>query len=272
MNEAETATQELPVATAPAVVPKKSKAEIKRDKLGKDISYGMQQTLACFATDFIDPFVGEKIQQKLEPGKPTLDLNWAGEIAGDTAALFAFLGVQKYAPGITHSLSKITRPMFEKVYEKSGRKHLKLLHYTPGTPEYDQKLKEWKDTQSDNMGKTSVIAGGSILFNVGTQKLMGNPRKLWVITVGKLVGAAITMALMMGLRAGIPRTTQQLDDELNDRYFSPVIRKTQKLLGTSVDEKPEPLHDHKSRMHDGKSYAHREKTRREAMGIEIAVR
>ena len=248
---AEMETQVQPATAAPtdaATADKQDKHRFNRDAFGKDISYGVQQTLACFATDFIDPFVGDKIQQAMEPGKGSaLKHAWGGEIAGDTAALFAFLGVQRFAPQITQKISKATRPLLEKAYERSGKSHLKHLHIDPSDPSYQQKLNEWKDVQSDNMGKTSVIAASSVAFNVGTQKLMGNDRKVFTILVAKIAGAVITMAAMMGLRAGLPRTTTTMDDELNDRVFSPVIRKTQKLFGATVDDKPRHGEKHAAR-------------------------
>jgi hypothetical protein len=82
------------------------------------------------------------------------------------------------------------------------------------------------------------------VLNVATQKAMGNTHKLSVITASKVFGAAITMVTMLGLRYFIPKTTSQLDDELNDRYFTPAIRKTQALFGAQAEDAPEiPLQE-----------------------------
>ena len=94
-------------------------------KFGEDIAFGIQQTLACWATDFIDPYVGAKIQQKMEPDvgdEKELKHAWIGEIVGDTAALFVFLGVQRFIPQPVQWFKGIVKSLGDGFLEKSGRK------------------------------------------------------------------------------------------------------------------------------------------------------
>ena len=53
--------------------------------------------------DFIDPWVGEKIQHRFEDAthKTAPGSAWVGELVGDNAAFFAFLGVQRFFPALT---------------------------------------------------------------------------------------------------------------------------------------------------------------------------
>jgi hypothetical protein len=90
-----------------------------------------------------------------------------------------------------------------------------------------------------------------VVFNVATQKALGNTHRLRVITASKLVGAAITLGSMLGLRFLIPRTTQEMDEELSDKYFDPLVRKAQKLFGAAADDLPSD----QPRQHDAEERA-----------------
>jgi hypothetical protein len=121
--------------------------------------------------------------------------------------------------------------------------------------QYRKGIEDWKEFQADNIAKSTIVSTSSIAFNVATQKMMGNTHKIWVITLAKLAGAAITVAAMLGVRFALPRTTQGFDDELSRRYFSPLVRKTQKLMGAEVDEKPQQHRHHEE--HREKSHSAR---------------
>jgi hypothetical protein len=242
-------------------------AETKRKKFGEDIAFGMQQTLTCWATDFIDPYIGEKIQDRFQDAthkRPT-GSTWIGEFVGDTGAFFAFLGVQRFIPSVTNGLKKATRAMFNRSLEKSAKGHLRHWarehNVAEGSPEYKAKMEEWKEFQADNIAKSSVITASSVGLNVLTQKALSNTHKLSVIFLAKVAGAAITMASMLGLRFAVPKSTQQLDKELSERYFTPLIRKTQKIL----DVEPEKERHHKHHHREKKSHARREEARRDIM-------
>lgn len=217
--------------------PQKTKRTDTREKFGEDISFGIQQTLACWATDFIDPYVGKLIQDKFKDDShsSTMAHTWGGEIIGDTAAFFTFLAVQKYLPQPVEWLKSAAAKLGNGFYDWAGKRSLsgwaREQHIDPNSDAYKKKLEEWKDFQADNFAKSSVISVSSIALNVATQKAMGNTHKLSVITMSKVIGAAITMASMLGLRVLIPKTTKELDEELSKKYFTPVIRATQRAFG-----------------------------------------
>lgn len=232
-----------------------------REKLGKDIAFGIQQTAACFATDFIDPIVGQKIQKRFEDAthKAALKETFVGEVVGDTTAFFAFLGIQRYAPWVTESIKKATKAVFGGLLDSSGRRHLRLWakknQVSPDSERYHKKLEDWKDYEADNIAKTAVISTASVAANVVTQRATGSTHKYWVITMSKLAGAAITMAGTLGLRFMFPHTARRLDDKLSDKVFTPLVHKTQKLFGAAeVDNAAEPGHRHKHTHHKKMSH------------------
>jgi hypothetical protein len=212
--------------------------------LGEDISFGMQQTLACWATDFIDPYIGKWFQDKYKDDhhQSSLSHTWGGEIIGDSAAFFMFLGVQRLCPEPMHWFKEGVKKAFDPFYDRLGKKSIRHWAYEHSIDEdserYRRKLDEWKDFQADNFAKSSVITVSSVAANIATQKAMGNTHTLSTIAASKVIGAAITMGTMLGIRFAIPKTTHELDEELNERYFSPLIRKTQKLVGAKVDPIP----------------------------------
>lgn len=238
-------------------------AAFDRQKFGEDIAFGVEQTIACWATDFIDPWVGAKVQEKLEPkvgNGNELKYAWAGEIAGDLAAFFSFVGAQRFMPQLSQGIKSVIKPVIAPMYERSGHKsveHWAREHnVSTDSTEYHQKLEEYKDFQTESLAKSTVVAAGSIGFNVATQKAIGNPHKLWVITAAKVAGASLTVGLMMGMRYLLPRTMHNLDEELGERYFSPVARNFQKMFGGQVTEAPSEErhhhgHDHHHEAHKG---------------------
>lgn len=230
----------------------RTEAELAVDEFGKDISFGLGQTFFCWATDFLDPFICKWFmdQHQDHHHHGTLAHAWGGEIIGDTAAFFAYLGVRRFLPQPVEWLKDAARTAGDGFFERTGRKSLKVWaedHHVPvDSGAYQKKLEEWKEFQADNFAKSSVISVSSVVLNVATQKAMGNTHKLSVITGGKLIGAAVTMAGMLGLRYVIPKTMEQVDEELSDRYFAPLIRKTQRLFGAreneaSAAQKDEPV-------------------------------
>lgn len=229
-------------------VASRTNADRMQQQFGEDIAFGIQQTFACWGTDFIDPFVGKWFMDKYQDDHHhgTLTHTWGGEIIGDTAAFFAFLGVRQYFPQSLTALKHAARQLGDGFYERAGHKSLdswaQKHHIAKDSEAYRQELENWKDFQADNFAKSSVISVSSVALNVATQKAMGNTHKVSVITTGKLIGAAITMASMLGLRFLIPQSTKELDRELSEKYFTPVVRRTQRLFGAPPDSE----HDQKS--------------------------
>lgn len=203
-------------------------------QFGEDIAFGLEQTLLCLSTDFIDPYIAQWMQEKDKGGgHGTIKQNWIGEIAGDLSAFFGFLALRGLFRPAFDSARDGAQSLLEPVYDWLGRKEMKLAKGAPLDAMQAEKLEQWKSYQADNLVKSSVVSAVSIGANVATQRAIGNTHSWKVILTSKLVGAAITMSGMLGLRLGLPHTMKSLDSELSRRYFAPVITATQKAFGVA---------------------------------------
>lgn len=208
-----------------------------KDKFGEDIAFGIQQTVACWATDFIDPFVSAKVQgwmgDKNKSG--TLKHAFKGEVVGDTAAFFIFLAMQKVLPQPVEWLTEKARKHFDTIYDKMARNSLSGWaqdhNLTPTSERYQHKLEEWKQFQASSFAKSAVISIGSVVSNVAMQKWSGNQNSIAAITISKAIGAGITSGVILGSRLMFPQATSKLDKEMDRNFISPLIHKTQRLFG-----------------------------------------
>lgn len=207
------------------------------ERLGHEIAFGIQQTMACWATDFIDPPVSRYLQNRFgnKDHEVTHAHVWGGEIMGDSAALFAYLLVKRAFTKPVDAITGRVRQMLDPYLEKMGAKALSdwadQKHLTPEDAKYRRHLDAYKQFQAENIVDSTIISTSATLGNVGIQRALGNRQALAVILGSKIIGAVTTMSVMLGLRATLPTTTKSLDDELSSRYFSKVIRWTRHSLG-----------------------------------------
>ncbi len=218
--------------------------DLPRDKrTGREIAYGIQQTFACWATDFIDPPVSKWFQTKFgsRSHEVTHKHVWGGEFLGDTSAFFVYVGLKRFLGRPIDALIGTVKNTLGKHYEKNGKKALehwrKQEHIAENDPRYMQKLETYKYFQAENAVDSTIIATSATLTNVGFQRVLGNAQNLRVILASKIVGAIATMSVMLGLRTRFPTATSMLDSELDERYFSHAVRVGKKIFGVK-DEEP----------------------------------
>ncbi len=219
----------------------------KRDsnqRFGRQIGFGIQQTLACWATDFIDPYVSKWFQNKY--GKKehhvTAAHTWGGEIVGDSAAFFAYILTKrlfsKPVDGVIAVVKRVADPLLSRFGKSAIKPWAEENSIQEGDERYQQKLDSYKAFQAENIVDSTIIATAATGLNVAAQRFMfGNKQGFGIILASKLIGAAATMTTMLGVRTALPTTTRHLDEELSDRYFSKVIQGTKKILG--VHDTPE---------------------------------
>jgi hypothetical protein len=223
-----------------------SKHTKQQKQLGEDIAFGVQQSLACMATDFLEAPINDWVQRQNATAQHqgTLWQNYVGEFAGNAGSLLTFLGLRQFFPQSVEWIKHSSRALFDGFYDKVGRRSLKRWaqahHVEVDSDKYQEKLAEWKDFQADNFAKSSVIQVSSLAFNVVGQKAVGNTHKASTILLGKLAGGVLTMAAVLGFRLVAPKTAKQFDEELSDRYFTPLVHKTQKLLGADEKDPEQP--------------------------------
>ncbi len=223
--------------TPPFLSDTPSRQQSRDKRVGREISFGIQQTLACWATDFIDPVVGSWYQKKFgnPDHKVTVGHTVGGEVAGDSAALFIYLAVKRFltAPidALTVGVKKTLNPFYTRLGHKSLKHWAEANQLEKNDPRYQHKLDMYKEFQAENLVDSSIIAASSTAVNVATQRVLGNKQRLDIILAGKLIGAFATMATMLGVRAAAPTAMLTLDEELSDRYFSKVARRMGSWLG-----------------------------------------
>lgn len=217
--------------------------ELPRDKrTGREIAFGIQQTLACWATDFIDPYISQWYQNKygVKEHEVTAKHTWGGEVIGDSSAFFVYMGIKRLFTAPVDAAIALTKKVCDPLLTKVGNKSLKgwarERHISTDDPAYQAKLDSYKEFQAENLVDTGIIAASSTVINVGAQRALGNKQGLGLILVSKLIGAVATMGSMLGLRTALPNATKALDDELSERYFSKVVRGVQKVFGVSENK------------------------------------
>ena len=239
-----------PLTDSGAEVPSRLLPADKR--FGREISFGIQQTLACWATDFIDPYVGKWYQNRFgnKQHEVTNAHTWGGEVMGDSAAFFVYLGAKRMLSKPIDAMTQLAKKATDPLYDRMGRKSLKDWrkehHISKDDPRYLQRLENYKEFQAENLVDSTIIASSSTVINVAAQRALGNKQGIGLILTSKLIGAVLTMGSMLGLRSALPESTKTLDDELSERYFSKVVRAVQRLMGAAEDkpELPDPDDEH----------------------------
>ncbi len=223
----------------PSEVPSR---ELPNDKrTGREIAFGIQQTLACWATDFIDPMVGKWFQNKHgnKDHHVSEKHTWGGEFAGDSAAFFIYMGIKRLLGKPVDMVTAGVKHAFNPLYDKLGRKSLeqwrKDQHLEYDDPAYQRRLDLYKEFQAENWVDSGIIATSSTAMNVAVQRKLGNRQPVHIILGGKLIGTAATLVAMLGARTAAPDAMRKLDEELNERYFSKVARGVGAAFGVAPD-------------------------------------
>lgn len=225
--------------------------EEKNKQLANDIVYAGTQFAACTVLDLaIDPVINKHVQDRLAPSFKGQEVHARkAELAGDAMASLIFLGLQRWLPGVVKGIKKAVKPLLNPIYEKVGNNRLQEWagrhDVDPASQKFRDKLDEWKDQQSENFAKSTVIAGASVVTNVATQIALGNKRPALVITAGKLVGATVTMGAILTVRALAPRAMHKVDKNINKYVAMPLVTGAQKVFGvagfaTEVDDMAPP--------------------------------
>ncbi len=222
-------------------------------KRGENVAFAVESVATCFATDFIDPVVShwfqrEHARQHALENHGTLTHNVVGEVGGDIFSAVALIAAEEVFPkkmrSLSHRLGEMLDPFYSVMAERAVDEEI--------TGEQRQKkIDEWKEYQKDNVAKTLVMQVAGIGGNVALQKSpwLANPSPASVIFKGKLAGAAVTAALVVGSRLLWPKQTKQVDAWLARNVFSPIISKI------DPDHETENEHNHAARVSHGDAAA-----------------
>lgn len=228
--------------------------ELPRDqRVGREISFGIQQTLACWATDFIDPVVGRWFQNRHgnKEHHVTHTHTWGAEAIGDTGAFFAYMAIKRLFTKPVDAITGGVKRALDPIYGKLGKKTLERWrvdnHLDQDSPRYQQRLDRYKNFQAEMLVDSAIIAASSTAINVLAQQKLGNRQTKMVIFKGKIIGAVATMVAVLGARTAAPDSMRMLDHELSTRYFSKVSRGLRRIFGVAgepvekVEEVKEPF-------------------------------
>lgn len=244
MEIKENATDAIP-APDPEFVAIERRKRNPDKRFGREIAYGIQQTLTCWATDFLDPPISAWYQKNF--GKPGagggLDHTLKGEFVGDTAALGVYLGAKRMFQGPIDGIISGVKGAFDGTLTKMGKGAIKgwaeSHNVQEGDERYKRKLEEYKDYQAENAVDSGIISVAATGINVLAQKHMfGNNQSYGVILKSKLLGAGLTLGAMFMTRTLMPNTTKAFDNELEERYISKAIKISKRALGAD-DAEPE---------------------------------
>lgn len=201
-------------------------------RVKKDITFSIQQTVACMLTDFIDPFVSTFLQKRWgnkDKKAATLEENVKGEVVGDLGGAVAFVGLRALfrtpLDAVVRGVDALAHPALQKL----GNAHLSLWakkhHLDTEGKTYKDTLDNFTHYQTETWVDSALLAVSSSTINVLSQKhLFGNQQSYGTIAGSKLVGVALTMGSILGMRATFPDTSVALDKELNHKYVAPVVR------------------------------------------------
>ena len=215
--------------------------------LQEHLAFSLQTSLACMATDWIDPIVGTAHQVRRAGGIEGVKSVWglfgknlAGEFSGDIIGGFATGALEyKFEPQM-HKINHIIGLPFSPIY------NVIAPHVVKGDkedPDYKLRVKEWKQTQQDALGNVLLFNVLSTVFNIALQR--GTP-KSWgfihnseatarTIAEGKVQGVALTMGLVLPTRAFLPDQTAKFDDWLEEKIVNPLVTPVGKALGADMD-------------------------------------
>jgi len=219
----------------------------------EDIAYTINHTIACTATDFIDPFIGTATQKMLgkrvslhgdgEHGhshnQGGLNYTFAGELAGDFGSVPVTIALQRHAPkamaALGKGLEKIAAPVFRRTAGSTALREAKAFGGEVDAEAVKARADALYDHEIKHLPLAAVWTASSIAMNVGTQKLMGNQAPTSHILAGKGAGILFSSGLTVGLRALIPAKAQAWDKFSSEKLYLPATKKIGKLF--RVEEK-----------------------------------
>lgn len=220
-------------------------------RTGREVAFGVQQTFACWLTDFIDPPVSRWFQNKFgdKHHHVTHKHVWYGEFAGDSAGFVSYMLAKRLLTRPVDATTRQVRISADPLLDWLGRRSLKPWAQKQAigkdSPRYKKKLEEYKSFQAENIVDSAIVASSATGLNVASQKLLlHNHQPVRVILASKLIGAVTTVSLMLGLRTAVPTSMQSLDEELSERYFSRLVRQIRGVMGVghTVSEGEIPEH------------------------------
>jgi len=254
------------------------------EERSEDIAYTINHALACTATDFIDPFVGNWTQQWLgkrisigcghdhskdgdhghghhhhdhdhahdHAPKSHLKHWWIGEVAGDFGAVPVTVAFQRYAPGFMDGLRQVMEPVMGPLFRYGAQRSARGWAREQGI-DIDSDACREKENQIyahevRHLPQALIWTVSSVAINLATQRALGNKAPLWQLAAGKASGAAISAGLVVGGRALVPEAAHDWDRFTSRNIFLPATKAVGKVVGVNEEHVDNMARSHP---HDG---------------------
>lgn len=182
------------------------------------------------------------------------------EVAGDFGAVPVVVGLQHFAPDFMSALGEAVRPIAEPIFKRAAERRVKAEFALAGmgtdTPEFEERVRKIYEHELKQLPQAIMWTVASPTINIFLQKtLLGNKEdSVTSLLVGKALGAAITSALTVSLRAIAPDKAQKWDDWSSEKTGKPVARLIAKIFGVDEHELEEGMKQKHAQEH-GKSWS-----------------
>lgn len=195
---------------------------------GETVAYAVQTGAYNLVANFFEPYINYHIQKhysgadKINKGvHGSYVQNLLGEFSGDVIGAGTLIAAETLIPNQLHDCTGAIRKAIDPIYTSVAHR---VFASEKGTPDYEQKVEEWKLYHERNFARSAIMATAGLAGNVALQKtLINNPSPTKVIFAGKLASTALTTALGLTARFAFPEKMQNVDTWMSRNIFMPYL-------------------------------------------------
>lgn len=190
---------------------------------GETIAYALQGCVYNLAANLFEPYINYRVQKHYgkDAQHGSYGQNLGGEIAGDISGAGALILAETFMPNQFHCFMRDAGRWVDPIYERAA--HVALAK-EKDSPDYQQKVDNWKAFQEKNLVRSAIMLTAGISGNLAAQKLLfGNPSPTSLIFKGKLLSLSITTAIGLVSRLAFPEQMKALDRKIGEK-FAPVMK------------------------------------------------
>ena len=238
----------------------------------EDYAYTINHAIACTATDWIDPLVGNQYQKLINNlsgntehghshgGEGNLWRWVVGEFVGDFGAVPVTVMFQRWAPGFMNSLRSVMEPVLGPLFRRGAHTATHKWAKEQGISTESQEAREHErqiyEHEVRHLPQALMWTASSSAINIATQRALGNHGPIWQLATGKALGAAITAGLVVGFRGFAPHTAEKWDNWTSKNIFLPLTEVVGGTIGVKKED-VERLRKKQEEAERGKSWAAR---------------
>ena len=174
-----------------------------------------------------------------------------GEVYGDFGAVFATVGIQRFAPGFMEKINKTFEPAIKPLFMWNAKRSATYWARSNNLPisgeEYERKVEQLYKHERDHFAQALVWTLTSSALNIGIQsrsslrkKELGQSFLDVLVNVGTTnsIKAGAVFTAVVGGRAVAPQTAKNIDGFTSTHIFAPVVNTVGGIFG--LEYKPEP--------------------------------